>query len=228
MELERSRMEEAEEIRERYELSMERIQAMKEETAVSAPFYDYFQRTADFILEAGRLAADVKEGRLEQMSLSELQEQNRRLYGDIAGEAYEQSYASPAYAVRLLGEDYGQILSFLYTEIRGMTAWAAEQRYTDITIAAELFIEVYNAFEEELPSGKSLREMVYWYVSDYCDRLFPLQEISSVGRIWTIPDICTVSENTFQKMSLGRAGFWQGFPRKRLRPWRLPLQRGTG
>ena len=37
MELERSRMEEAEEIRERYELSMERIQAMKEETAVSAP-----------------------------------------------------------------------------------------------------------------------------------------------------------------------------------------------
>lgn len=173
MELERSRMEEAEEIRERYELSMERIQAMKEETAVSAPFYDYFQRTADFILEAGRLAADVKEGRLEQMSLSELQEQNRRLYGDIAGEAYEQSYASPAYAVRLLGEDYGQILSFLYTEIRGMTAWAAEQRYTDITIAAELFIEVYNAFEEELPSGKSLREMVYWYVSDYCDRLIP-------------------------------------------------------
>ena len=64
MELERSRMEEAEEIRERYELSMERIQAMKEETAVSAPFYDYFQRTADFILESGRRAADVNEVRL--------------------------------------------------------------------------------------------------------------------------------------------------------------------
>ena len=49
MELETSRMEEAEEIRERYELSMERIRAMKEETAVSAPFYDYFQKTADMI-----------------------------------------------------------------------------------------------------------------------------------------------------------------------------------
>ena len=84
MELETSRMEEAEEIRERYELSMERIRAMKEETAVSAPFYDYFQKTADFILEADCLAEDVRESRLETMRLSELQERNRRLYGDIA------------------------------------------------------------------------------------------------------------------------------------------------
>ena len=53
MEMETDRREEEEEIRERYVLSMERIRAMKEETAVSAPFYDYFQRTADFILEAG-------------------------------------------------------------------------------------------------------------------------------------------------------------------------------
>ena len=107
MELETSRMEEAEEIRERYELSMERIRAMKEETAVSAPFYDYFQKTADFILEADRLASDIREGRQARMTLEELQKQNRRLYEDIAGEAYENSYASPVYAVRLLGEGYG-------------------------------------------------------------------------------------------------------------------------
>lgn len=44
MELETSRMEEAEEIRERYELSMERIRAMKEETAVSAPFMIIFRK----------------------------------------------------------------------------------------------------------------------------------------------------------------------------------------
>ena len=169
MELETSRMEEAEEIRERYELSMERIRAMKEETAVSAPFYDYFQKTADFILEADRLASDIREGRQARMTLEELQKQNRRLYEDIAGEAYENSYASPVYAVRLLGEGYGQILSFLYTEIRGMAAWAAEQKYGDLAMAAELFIEVYNAFEGEVPAEKSLRQIIYWYISDYCD-----------------------------------------------------------
>ena len=42
------------------------------------------------------------------MTLEELQKQNRRLYEDIAGEAYENSYASPVYAVRLLGEGYGR------------------------------------------------------------------------------------------------------------------------
>ena len=173
MELETSRMEEAEEIRERYELSMERIRAMKEETAVSAPFYDYFQKTADFILEADRLASDIREGRQARMTLEELQKQNRRLYEDIAGEAYENSYASPVYAVRLLGEGYGQILSFLYTEIRGMAAWAAEQKYGDLAMAAELFIEVYNAFEGEVPAEKSLRQIIYWYISDYCDVFVP-------------------------------------------------------
>ena len=39
------------EIRERYELTMERIRAMKQEQTVSAPFYAYFQSMADFILE---------------------------------------------------------------------------------------------------------------------------------------------------------------------------------
>ena len=77
------------------------------------------------------------------------------------------------YAVRLLGEGYGQILSFLYTEIRGMAAWAAEQKYGDLAMAAELFIEVYNAFEGEVPAEKSLRQIIYWYISDYCDVFVP-------------------------------------------------------
>ena len=173
IELEKSGLDYREEIRERYGLAMERIRAMKEEETVSAPFYDYFQKTADFILEADCLAEDVRESRLETMRLSELQERNRRLYGDIAGDAYENSYANPVFAVRFLGEGYGQILSFLYTEIRGMAAWAAEQRYMDLAMTAELFIEVYNAFEEEIPSEKSLRQIVYWYVSDYCDVFIP-------------------------------------------------------
>lgn len=167
-------MEETEEIQERYGLASERIRAMKEETAVSAPFYEYFQRTADFILEAQRLAEDVRQGRQKEMTLAELQAQNQRLYADVAGDAYEESFANPAFAVRMLGNEYGQMLSFLYTEIRGMTAWAAEQRYEDMTIASELFLEVYNAFEvEEIPSAKSLRQIIYWYISDYCEIFIP-------------------------------------------------------
>lgn len=162
-----------EEIRERYELAMERIRAMKQEKTVSAPFYAYFQKMADFILEMDAYRASVEKGEQERLSLAELQEQNRRLYGDVAGGAYRESYANPTGAVEKLGEGYGQLLSFVYTELRGMIIWAVEGRLTDMTVTAELFIELYNAFEEDTPSVENLKEILYWHMSDYCDVFIP-------------------------------------------------------
>ena len=162
-----------EEIRERYELAMERIRAMKQEKTVSAPFYAYFQKLADFILEMDAYRASVEKGEPERMSLAELQEQNRRLYGDVAGGTYRESYANPTGAVEKLGEGYGQLLSFVYTELRGMIIWAVEGRLTDMTVTAELFIELYNAFEEDTPSVEKLKEILYWHMSDYCDVFIP-------------------------------------------------------
>ena len=162
-----------EEIRERYELAMERIRAMKQEKTVSAPFYAYFQKMADFILVMDAYRASVEKGEPERLSLAELQEQNRRLYGDVAGGSYRESYANPTGAVEKLGEGYGQLLSFVYTELRGMIIWAVEGRLTDMTVTAELFIELYNAFEEDTPSVEKLKEILYWHMSDYCDVFIP-------------------------------------------------------
>ena len=162
-----------EEIRERYELAMERIRAMKQEKTVSAPFYAYFQKMADFILEMDAYRASVEKGEPERLSLAELQEQNRRLHGDVAGGSYRESYANPTGAVEKLGEGYGQLLSFVYTELRGMIIWAVEGRLTDMTVTAELFIELYNAFEEDTPSVENLKEILYWHMSDYCDVFIP-------------------------------------------------------
>lgn len=162
-----------EEIRERYELAMERIRAMKQEKTVSAPFYAYFQKLADFILEMDAYRASVEKGEPERLSLAELQEQNRRLYSDVAGGSYRESYANPTGAVEKLGEGYGQLLSFVYTELRGMIIWAVEGRLTDMTVTAELFIELYNAFEEDTPSVEKLKEILYWHMSDYCDVFIP-------------------------------------------------------
>lgn len=161
------------EIQERYELSMERVRAMKSETSVAAPFYDYFRKTAEFIEKIERLAKQAGEDAFDHADLDRLKRLNQELYCDVAGNAYAKSYACPETAVEKLGEGYGQLLSFLYTEIRGMIVWAYEQRYTDLTVVTELFIEIYNAFEEGTPELSSLKEMVYWYVSDYCDIWIP-------------------------------------------------------
>lgn len=45
-----------------------------------------------------------------------------------------------------------------------------EQQVEYLAICNELFIEIYNCFEGTLtPDYKELKEIVYWYASDYCD-----------------------------------------------------------
>ncbi len=54
-----------------------------------------------------------------------------------------------------------------------MIIWAYEGKWTDITVAAELFIEIYNAFEGRTPGYGELKDIVYWYISDYSDVFIP-------------------------------------------------------
>ena len=162
--------EEQELLRERYALCAERIVQMQQELDVPKPFDDYFFRMASFLIqthEVARLAA-VKE--LDSYSLEQWQQLNHSLYEDILPEHYQESYGNPDYAIAKLGESYGRILSFLYTELRGMIVYAFEGRLFDMTILNELLIEIYNCFEEEtLPTYRQLQQIIYWFVSDYSD-----------------------------------------------------------
>ena len=153
---------------ERYELTIERIRAILSEKTVDIVFQDYFQKVAAFILEIdgirSRKASDASP------SLEDLQKENQMIYSDILGDNYEESYANPAYAVAELGEEIGKLLCFLYTEIRSEIPYVYEGRIENLTICNELFIEIYNCFEEKpLPDYRELRNIIYWYASDYCD-----------------------------------------------------------
>lgn len=155
---------------ERYELAIERISQIPDEERAGERFRPWFRRTAEFILLLDRFYRCVSSGDYRKSSLEELKEWNRKLYEDILPENYETSCGNPAYAVQELGEEYGQILSFLYAEIRGGIPYAAEGKTEYLDILYELFIEIYNCFEEEdEPELRTLRDIIYWYASDYCD-----------------------------------------------------------
>ena len=159
-----------EQIRERYDLTIDRIGRICMEKTVGEQFREYFQKTAEFILEIERIRKLIETGMWKQLSAEEKREENRKLYEDILPEQYAASYANPAYAVQKLGEEYGRILSFLYTEIRGEIIYAFEQKDLYLTICNELFIEIYNCFESvEQPAYEEIKEIVYWYASDYAD-----------------------------------------------------------
>ncbi|MGI6070296.1 MAG: aminopeptidase [Blautia sp.] len=152
---------------ERYRLSKERIAEVAGENAVALKYQDFFRRTADFL----SMTAAVCEQDVKNASLEELEKQNYMLYQDILPENYGSSYGNPAYAAEVLGE-YGQLLSFLYTELRGTVVYAYEKRIWDMVVCQELFLEVYSAFlAYEHPSVKSIRETLYWHISDYSQEM---------------------------------------------------------
>lgn len=157
-------------IRERYELSIERIKSITQEDTVAPCFRDFFKKAAEFIVEIDKIKRlDVNES-IERFSLEELQRINKVLYQDTELGHAQTSYADPEYAVSVFGEELGVLLWLLYMEIHGEAVYVHENNLLYLTVCNELFIEVYNCFEEtETPAYRQIRNIIYWYVSDYSD-----------------------------------------------------------
>lgn len=186
--LQDERMEESAVLLERQQLALERLASVVTEETVPQPFCAYFQKTAAFVLWMYQLARKQADGILAQATLEEKKQRNRQLYEDIVGGAYKTSYGNPAYSVQLFGQEFGQMLSMLYAELRGMIVYAYELRMEEMLVYTELFLQVYGCFacaaledagegQVPLPKKKDVKEILYWFFSDYSD-LFMSRRVS--------------------------------------------------
>lgn len=171
-------MEERELLLERLELALDRIREIPGEDWQEEslqPWKEYFTAVAKFLLLIEDTRQFLEQGKQATATLEELQQRNHALYEDIIPGNYENSFANPTVAVKRLGEEFGALASFLYTEMRSLIGFTYEGRLDELVIRMELFSEVYAAFvyeEQEnhrLPSYASIREILYWFVSDYAD-----------------------------------------------------------
>lgn len=158
-------------LEERFELVKERIRDMQQEMDVPERFMGFFKEMTPFLNYVLNLHEKIQEGWLDQASLAELQKNNQALYEGILPGAYETSYANPAYAVRMLREDYGRLLSFLAAEVRGIVAYTYEDRLFDMTVIMELYVQIYNLLEEPVVPAEEIKDTLYWYVSDYSEEM---------------------------------------------------------
>ncbi len=184
---------------ERYELATCRIkeikQEIKNEKCISEKFQDYFYQMAGFLEQMIDLKEELEAGNYFTCSLEELQDKNKRLYEDILPEYYDESYGNPAYAVDKLGEKHGHLLSFLYTELRGLIVYAFEGRKWDFVVCMELFLQVYSEFMGmEIPDANNLQQIVYWYISDYSAEMIE----ERIGKM-LVPD-CDINKNFTMKI----------------------------
>ena len=160
--------------RERHALSVERLRTLPFEESVEDSYIAYFRLVALFLLEVENVRIQVESGKWDQYNEEDMRQINEILYSDIVGDAYEKSYANPKYACSWFEPEMGRLLSFLYVEMRSGIPYAFEGRLDYLTILYELFIEVYTYFENCRADGaepeiRRVRDIVYWYASDYCD-----------------------------------------------------------
>ena len=126
-------------------------------------------------------------------SLEEMRELNRGLYEEMLPENYAAGWLNPAVCQEKLGE-YGQLLCVLAAEMRAQIAACYERRAQELVIRQELLLEVYGAFERafeegaEGPKAEEIREILYWYVSDYSEVVMDRRVRSQVD---PAEDFCT-------------------------------------
>ena len=139
---------------ERLELVEERIEQIVREPAIEPAFADYFRSAAKCINTIKNHNAD--------------KEFNDLFYSQFDKENYEKSYANPAYAVKVLGDEYGQLLSAVYAKIAGSITHIYQGDIKYLCIYAELIVELYNYFENanEL-SPDEIRGCIYSFMHDY-------------------------------------------------------------
>ena len=167
--------EELELLTERFLLVKERIESIEEDDVLKGAYAEYFSRMSSFLGMLLDAWDYVGSDAYENATLRELRDLNHSLYAPAMPDNYEKSYLNPAYAVAKLGKDMGQMLSFLASELFGQIASVYERKLFDLTIRMELFVEVYSSFAYALeedgssPKTEEIRDILYWFVSDYQD-----------------------------------------------------------
>lgn len=165
----------SEELKERFNLASERIEAIKGENTVDEKYRDFFVSAAGYILFVNKVFYLVDSGAYKDLSIEELKEINDKNFGSIRPENYGSSYANPAYAVKKCGEEYGPYLCELMTKLRAAFQYALQLRVEELLVMEELFVEIYNIFESEELSVEAVKDAGYWFESDYQDLFFDYQ-----------------------------------------------------
>ena len=160
---------------ERFSLAVNRIRTIHTElwdqtiTLSDKHLNSYFIKTSYFALQLSEIYNLSKSGILRTLTETELFHLNKCLYEDIEKGRYETSYTNPAYAVKRVGQETGVYLSALYAELRSNIPSAIEERLFNLTTIFELFIEIYNLFEEPDFKPEQIKSALYYYFFDYSD-----------------------------------------------------------
>lgn len=153
---------------------LDAIEKGEKESDAKEEFYQYFGSQCSFCNVCYWLDKYLRSGDDSMDSMEDLRERNFGLYEEMLPGNYEGSYLNPDVCSDRFGQ-YAKYLCVLAAELKAQIAACYEKRAEELVICMELLLEVYglfeNAWEEGLegPKEEQLRDILYWYVSDYSE-----------------------------------------------------------
>ena len=132
-----------------YRTEMGRVQEIKNKCKLDGHLKDYFEKTASFLSIFEEITDKVEAKTIENMSLTEAKALNEKIYIDILGDNYKNSYANTEFAVKVLGKELGQLLSFVNVNGRNKIESTFAYRLFDVVSSLKLFNEVYNVLVQD-------------------------------------------------------------------------------
>lgn len=157
---------------ERYQLMLDRITEISQEAEVESPYKEYFLEVALYIRDVMEVYEMASQHLMVKDSEGKCKKYHDRLFGRMLPENYEKSFLNPAYAVKAMGQDIGQLLSCLYADVLSLAAAAYELRMDYICVWSELFVQVYCCFVDDTEEEwryKNAKDAIYWFYHDYTE-----------------------------------------------------------
>lgn len=162
-------------MKERLELSIQRIKEIAQEKEVREDYQEYFHNLANFLLLIDEVYEQSVSGEFFQAPFQTKKSLNHDLYRELLLGNYEKSYLNPQYAVKQLGMEYGQVLSAVYAEMISLISYAVEKNIFQMVIRMEWFLEIYYMFVSskedagQIPEIAYLRDTFSSFAYDYLD-----------------------------------------------------------
>lgn len=174
-------------------------QAMNRVAEIAKAEDGFFKSVADFLHIVDENAEFIEKGGLKSATLEELQRRNRALYEDVLTENYDKCYGNPAYAVKELGQENGQLLCWLYRTVRKCVHYSYAGAFDRMYEAVQLFLSVYDLFaSKDVISRDELRTVCYKYAYDTMkeDMLVETQNMLGIGenRVIDIVNTCDFND----------------------------------
>ncbi len=168
-------------LEELFVLAKESLSRIPSEDAAGGAYSPYFRQVALFLLQLIELSEKRSEKDPATWGLSEWEEVNEMLYGDIAGDHYEESWANPSYAGERVAKEWAGFLPFVYMQMRSCIGDVYENDTERFLDHIQYFLGLYHSFCEAAEEGK---EPSYQVVSDdLADFMFYRMEKQSAHTI---------------------------------------------